>query len=140
MQERIDRYDQLIGKLIFGQRGGPFDQTLDSEQASVLRAIRYHRGAKHAIPIHQLRALLKMSDRKIKDIVRNLRISFHLPIGSSKSGTEGGYFLILTPEDQKVFDRTVLDQVYAQIQAHRGASGPARTGELLGQLLLEVQK
>jgi hypothetical protein len=139
-QERAAALDQQIAELISGKSGGPYGLFMPPEAAAVLRAIRFHRGADNAIPIRELRSRLKLSDRDIKAIVRKLRISFHLPIGSSKDATEGGYFLILTAEDQAVFDRSFLDQVRAQIQAHRCVAGPQRTSELLGQLQLEVQR
>ena len=138
-QERAAELDQQIVLLTAGKPGGPFNLQLTPDESAVLRAIRFHRGASNAIPIRELRSRIKLTDRQIKQIVRTLRVSYHLPIGSSKDAIDGGYFLILTAEDQKVFDASFLEQVRAQVQAHRCAAGPTRTRELLGQLLLEVQ-
>lgn len=139
-QQRAEQLDQQIVALICGQAGGPYGIHLSADESAALRIIRFHRGVENAISIRTLRERLRKSDRDIKKIVRNLRVSFHLPIGSSKDSTDGGYFLILTPEDQRVFDASFLDQVRAQVQAHRCAAGPQRTRELLGQLLLEVER
>jgi len=139
-QQRGEALDQEIVRLIHGQPGGPFEQCLSGDEQAVLSAIRFHRGAKNAVTIREMRSRLQLSDREIKGIVRALRISWHLPIGSSKDSVDGGYFLILSAEDQEVFDANFLDQIRAQVQAHRCVSGPARTRELLGQLSLEVAK
>lgn len=138
-QERAAQLDQQIALLAAGQPGGPLNLQLTPDECAVLRAIRFHRGASNAIPIREMRTRIKLSDREIKRIVRTLRVSYHLPIGSSKDAQDGGYFLILTEDDQKVFDNSFLEQVRAQIQAHRCVCGPRRTRELLGQLSLEVQ-
>jgi hypothetical protein len=138
--DRVIEIDQYIASLLVGESGGPLGLRLQPEEKAVLQAIRYHRGAGNALPIRELTQRLKMSDRQIKLIVRTLRINFRLPIGSSKHGTEGGYFIIVTPEDQAVFLKGPLDQIRAELEVVRAVAGHQSALELLGQLQLEAKQ
>jgi hypothetical protein len=110
----------------------------------VLTAIRFRRGAHRAITLCEMQQQMeitkdgKLSDRLIKKTVRSLRLHFHLPIGSSKQGAEGGYYIILTDEDRSVFRNSVLDQIRAELEVLKSVDGPQAALELLGQLQLEV--
>lgn len=132
--------DQQIVNLMHGERGGPRGEHLDSAEIAVLRAIRYHRGAANPIGIRELQARLGISEREIKQIVRTLRVDFRLPIGSSKSATAGGYFVIASIEDQEIAAQGPLAQIRAEAEVLRAITSPERTRELLGQIQLEVQQ
>jgi hypothetical protein len=71
--------------------------------------------------------------------VRGLRLQFHLPIGSSKRGSAGGYFIMLTGEDHAILRAQVIDQVRAELEVLKAIDGPHAALELLGQLQLEVR-
>jgi hypothetical protein len=138
--DRAIEIDQYIASLLVGESGGPFGLRLQPEEKAVLQAVRYHRGAANAVPIRELTQRLKMNERQVKLIVRTLRISFRLPIGSSKHGIEGGYFIIITPEDQAVFLKGPLDQIRAELEVVRAVAGHQSALELLGQLQLETKQ
>lgn len=135
----IARLDSQILDLMLGHNGGPLGLTLEEDEKSVLRAIRYMRGVRNAITIAELQKITNLSPREIKKSVRTLRMSFQLPIGSSKHSEHGGYFLIISAEDRSVWVGDVLDQVRAELAVLRAAAGPQATLELLGQLRAEVQ-
>lgn len=131
--------DQRIAELLHGMPGGPSQLYLDSAECAVLRALRFHRGAANAISIRELTSRLKIAEREIKQIVRTLRVSFRLPIGSSKSATAGGYFVIVSIEDQEIAAQGPLAQIRAEAEVLRVITSPERTRELLGQIQLEAQ-
>ncbi len=133
------RIDSEILALLLGTSGGPLGLTLEEREKAVLRAIRYMRGQANTITIAEISKLTKLNAREIKLAVRTLRINFHLPIGSSKNGAEGGYFLMLTEADRAVWAKDVLDQVRAELAVLRAGAGQQATLELLGQLHMEVR-
>ncbi len=142
IEDRIRRIDDEILSLLSGQSGGPLGLTLSDDEKRVLSAIRYRRGSSHAVLIREVQELLsggRLTDRQIKKAVRTLRVQFRLPIGSSKQGSEGGYFIMLTDADHAILRNQVLDQVRAELEVLRSVDGPQAALELLGQLQLEVR-
>lgn len=135
----IARLDSSILDLILGHPGGPQNLTLEEREKAVLRAIRYMRGQANTITIAEISKLTRLNPREIKLAVRTLRINFHLPIGSSKSGSDSGYFLMITEADRAVWAKDVLDQVRAELAVLRAGAGRQATLELLGQLHMEVR-
>lgn len=135
----IQRLDSILLNLLLGHPGGTIGLSLEEDERDVLRAIRYMRGRANAITIGEIQAITKLSPRLIKKAVRTLRMEYQLPIGSSKHGTEGGYFLMITEADRLVWVKDVLDQVQAELAVLRAAAGQQATLELLGQLHLEVR-
>jgi hypothetical protein len=142
VEQRVRLLDQEISLLLCGLPGGPLRMTLSEDEKQVLSAIRYHRGSARAITIQKIREMYPkcadLTDRTIKEAVRTLRVQFHLPVGSSKHGRDGGYFLMFTPEDYSILHRQVLDQVRAELEVLKAVDGPRAALELLGQLQLEV--
>jgi hypothetical protein len=136
----VARLDSEILALLMGQAGGPLSLELEDNEKAVLRTIRFCRGIANAINIRDIQARTHLGARSIKEAVRTLRMSFRLPIGSSKSGTDGGYYLILTDSDRAVWVKTVIDQVRAELAVVRAAAGRQATLELVGQLHLEASK
>lgn len=135
----IMRLDQSILTLILGYPGGPLGLALDSEAKAVLGCIRYQRGLTNTITISDIQERTKFNVRQIKKAVRTLRLNYNLPIGSSKRGNDGGYYLMISQDDQTAWVKDVLDQVRAELAVLRAAAGPQVTLELLGQLQLEVK-
>ena len=135
-EARCEYIDSQIRALLFG--GSVYGLTVSQDEKQVLSAVRFHRGSANAISIREITKSTGLDPREVKNVVRVLRCNFHLPIGSSKHAVKGGYFIILTKEDQAIFDSDFLGQIRAQVDAHRAVSGPHRTRELLGQLQMEI--
>jgi len=135
-EARSEYVDSQIGALLYGGSQGGLH--LAQDEKHVLAAIRFHRGSNNAVSIREITKSTGLDPREVKNIVRTLRCNFQLPIGSSKHAVKGGYFIILTKEDQAIFDSDFLGQIRAQVDAHRAVSGPHRTRELLGQLQMEI--
>lgn len=135
--DRVLRIDQAIASLLAGTHGGPLGLCLAPEEKSVLGMLRFRRGVANALGIRDIAERLKLTDRQVKSIVRTLRVHFGLPIGSSKNGVTGGYFLIITPDDLAVAVKGPLDQIRAEAEVLRAIAGGRAAAELLGQLTLE---
>jgi hypothetical protein len=139
-QNRSDEIDQKIVELLTRKAMSVTGLPLEEDEYYVLKAIRFHRGHKNAISIRELTSKLNLGVREIKQIVRTLRMDFRLPIGSSKSATDGGYFIILTPEDMAAYVRGPLDQIRAELEVVHAVAGQAAALEILGQLQLELKQ
>lgn len=138
VETRKRRIDDLILHLICGGTGGPLNLSLEADEKSVLECLRFKRGLKDAITIHEIQLRTELDPRTIKQSVRTLRLNFHLPIGSWKNAQRGGYFLIVDEEDRAAWVKDVLDQVRAEIGVLKAAAGRQASLELLGQLQIEV--
>jgi hypothetical protein len=146
IESRTQRIDADILSLLCGKSGGPLGLHLGDEEKRVLSVVRFRRGSANAITIKEIQARMRdgsageaLSDRQIKQCVRTLRIEFHLPIGSSKRGSEGGYFVMVTKEDHAILHNQVMDQVRAELAILNAIDGREATLELLGQLSMEVR-
>lgn len=138
-QSITERIDSTILMLLTGNAGGPLGMTLNDDEKTILRMLRYMRGLRNTLSIREIQQKTKFSPRSIKDIVRCLRLNFALPIGSSKSSLGGGYYIMITREDVSAWGKDLFGQVRAEVAAFHGAAGPRATAELLGQLGLELE-
>lgn len=132
-----ERFDAEILALLTGGAGGPRSMTLEHDEKRVLQLLRFHRGLAKALPIRELQLGTGLGPRTIKEIVRNLRLSFRLPIGSSKRGGEGGYYVMVTAEDEAAWVNDVLSQVRAELAVVRAAVRKSESLERIGQLVME---
>lgn len=137
-EERSARIDREIGMLILGHPGGALNMVLNDQERSVLRALRTRIGRANTITIEELRKIVNLDPRTIKGVVRSLRINFHLPVGSSKHTSDGGYYLMVSQEDRALWVATVTEQIRAEAAVVRAAAGKMEAREMLGQLSLEA--
>jgi hypothetical protein len=137
IETRIQRIDTAIASLLFGFRGGPLNLRLADDEKAVLEMIRYHRGSTNAVNLRDIHQRTKLDGRTIKQAVRTLRLNFHVPIGSSKHATNGGYFVIISAQDCSAWVKEVLDQVKAELSVVRAAAGNRAVLDLLGQLSID---
>ena len=135
-QMRVQRIDAELQHLLMSgaNEAGLY---LDEEEKAVLRCIRFRRGLANAVPIREVQQRTSLGPRAIKEIVRTLRLNFRLPIGSSKRGAEGGYYVMVCKEDLDAWVGEVVLQIRAEAELVRSAAGPHAMRELLGQLTLE---
>ncbi len=138
IEERIKEIDLEIERLLYsGQVAGV---SLSDDEKRILHSIRYRRGSANAISIRELQARINapMSDRAIKAVVHELRVTYRLPIGSNK-GTPNGYFIMVSPEDRAILYNQILDQVRAELEVLRATNQQHEALRMLGQLQLEMQ-
>jgi hypothetical protein len=84
-------HDALIGR-------GPWEPT--ERQRKLLESLRGRQGRRLAMPISDLVEKVKTDARAIKADVRELVMSFGLPIVASRDGDNGGYFFAVTAEER----------------------------------------
>lgn len=135
----IHEIDAEIARLLFGGNG-PLGFAPTADEKAVLGMIRYRRGWQNAVKVREVQERTKLDVRSIKEAVRTLRLSFHLPIGSSKHAANGGYYVMITAEDRAIWRRDVIDQARAQFEVLRAADGHQATLEALGQLRAELEQ
>ena len=136
-EERAAALDQRIHDLLIGKPGGRFGSSLNDKEKAVLRGIRYHRSSAQPVTIRELIQKTKLDARAIKNAVRSLRLSYDIPVGASRDGEEGGYFLMLNREDLDLFLASALRQIQGELQVVRAVGGSSAAQELLGQLALD---
>jgi predicted DNA-binding transcriptional regulator YafY len=137
-EELAAKIDKQILDLILGYSGGLYGLALGTVEKSVLRMLRNHNGYESAVSIADLQKSLALDARTIKQAIRTLRLNYHLPIGSSKHSTGGGYYIMLTRRDVDIWAKDVLDQVRAEVAVLRAAAGNQIGLEILGQLRNEA--
>lgn len=137
-EERIQRIDGEILALLMGKPGGQFGAVLGEAERAVLPHIRYHRGAKNAITIREIKECTGLNERVIKDAVRKLRLDFRMPIGANR-GDGGGYYLVVTREDLELFKTQYLGQIRQEFDVYRAIIGEQADMELIQALKAEAK-
>lgn len=79
-----------------------------------------------------------LTDRKVKEIVEQLRLTHHCPIGASRQ-EPFGYFWIVTAADRETAVRPYRQQILTMWRTLRALDSPAALRELHGQLRLEEE-
>ena len=134
----IKQLDARILSLLTGHSGGPLGLTLENAERVVLSMLRYRRGRERSVAICEIERLTDLKPREIKQAVRTLRLSFRLPIGSSKHSAEGGYYLMITDEDRAAWRHDIIAQIRAEVEVLRAADSDRAALEALGQLQMEI--
>lgn len=82
-------------------------------------------GRQHAITIRQLRVLTALTEREIKQTIRDLRMRHNVPICGEKAAP-GGYYIAETPEELDRAVHLLMDQAIAMIRAAQPIARHAR--------------
>jgi hypothetical protein len=80
-----------------------------------------------------------LNDRKVKEIVRQLRMMHRVPIGSLR-GESHGYFRMVDAEDLEAGLRPLWSQVIEELRVLRAVAPRAWVAELRGQLAMEDER
>jgi hypothetical protein len=79
-----------------------------------------------------------VSERTVKGIVEQLRVSHRCPIGASREAP-AGYFWIRTAADRETAVRPYREQILSMWRTLRVLDSPSALRELHGQLRLEAE-
>ena len=134
--DQAQRHDAQLD-LLLHQGLGALQPTI--EQKTVLASLRFHKGAQNAIKIKDLTLATRLSDRAIKAAVNALRLDFGVLIGSSKSATTGGYYLILTDEERQASAELPADEIRERAAWLRVLKGKHYVLDLLGQVQIDIE-
>ena len=127
---------------LFEWAEGPFARSKvrpTAVEALVAGLIWKHAGRRSPISIAEiLRLAPALNERKVKEIVEELRVTHRAAIGSRREDP-AGYFRIMDAEDLETTLRPYESQILRMWQVHGALAPPARVRELLGQLRLEEE-
>lgn len=114
------------------------DRPASDAEYRVAQLISKHQGRANPIPLVDICALTAMTPRQVKSIVKSLCDWHRLPIGALR-GKPGGYFVMLTIEDERAGLRGYWRQMVTEARSirKRGFSRELRE-ELAGQLTLAL--
>jgi hypothetical protein len=114
---------------------GPHEVT--DRQRRLVELLRGHQGRLQAMPCAELEAKLSCDDRIIRREVRDLVMTFRLPIVASRDAESGGYFFAVTSEERFTYTRQYIQegrQLFARAAIIRNEFDIAK---LLGQTTID---
>jgi hypothetical protein len=100
--------------------------------------LRGRQGRLLALPISEIIAATAADPRSIKADVRDLVMSFHLPIVSSRDSEDGGYFFAVTAEERISGTADYVKEIIALAQRVRIIRGHHDLSALFGQISTEM--
>ncbi|SRR5579884_59115 len=125
-----------INDLLYG-KAAPFPLTND--QRRLLIALRFHYGRERAIELKELCELVKLDERKVKDLMRSLVVDFKVRIGAART-RPFGYYLITTAEEAKEAAGIYWSEVRELIKRAKVLEDRHFVLERLGQLRTEIEE
>jgi len=131
-QERRAHLDDQITRLLLGES----QFRITEQQRRLLHILSKRYGRDRAIRISEIRQRLEISERTIKDLVRSLVTDFRLPVGASRDGVDGGYYLVMTPEEARSTAQPYIDEALKLLDRARVLVGDRAILELRGQLAI----
>lgn len=134
--QAIEENRRRIHDVIMGK--GPWP--LNERQARLLEILRWRQGRAHAIGIAELMPRLKCGAREIKEAVRELVVTFRLPIVASRDAEGGGYFFATTAEERMTGSSDYLKEAAKLIQRALIIRSDQDVKVLLGQIELELKE
>jgi predicted DNA-binding transcriptional regulator YafY len=90
------------------------------------------------VSISELAARLSVDPRSIKADVRELVVSFRLPIVASRDAEDGGYFFAVTAEESLSGTADYVKEIVALAERVRIIRKMPSVRALLGQMALEL--
>lgn len=114
---------------------GPFAQSkVDADALErVVAGLIWERSRAVPLTIAEITAMTGMPDRKVKEIVEQLRGTHRCAIGASRQ-EPAGYFWIRTAADRETAVRPYREQILSMWRTLRALDSPAALRELHGQL------
>jgi hypothetical protein len=116
---------------------GPWPLT--ARQRRLLEILRNKQGRDQAIGIADLQLRLQCEPRQIKSDVRELVVTFRLPIVASRDGDTGGYFFATTADERRTYSADYLKEAAKLIQRALIIRDEHDINVLLGQILLDLK-
>jgi predicted transcriptional regulator len=115
---------------------GPWE--LSESQRKLLEALRGRQGRLQARSIENLMSALGSNPRSIKADVRELVMSFRLPIVASRDGETGGYFFAVSAEERVRYSADYVKEAVALLSRAAIIRNDQDMSALLGQVSIEI--
>lgn len=113
---------------------------LTDRQRRLLECVRGRQGRLQAITISEIMARIGSSPREIKADVRELVVSFGLPIVASRDSDDGGYFFATTGEERIAGTADYVKEIRALAERTRVIRNLHDLRALFGQICNELEK
>ena len=133
-REAVAENERRIHQALMNQ--GPYPLT--QRQRRLLELLRGRQGRLLALPICELTGKLDADPRSIKADVRELVMSFHLPIVASRDSEDGGYFFAVTAEERISGSADYVKEIIALAERVRVIRGHHDLSALFGQISTEI--
>jgi hypothetical protein len=135
-RDAVAANERRIHEVLTG--GGPWQLT--ERQRKVLECLRGRQGRRFAMPISDLVEKLKTDPRTVKADVRELVVTFHLPIVASRDADDGGYFFAVTAEERISGTADYLKEAVKLIRRAAIIRTETDMQTLLGQVALDLRE
>ncbi len=123
-------HEALIGR-------GPWE--LSESQRKLLECLRGRQGRLQARTIEDLMVTLGGNPRSIKADVRELVMSFRLPIVASRDSETGGYFFAVSADERVRYSADYVKEAVALLSRAAIIRNDADMSALLGQVSIELR-
>jgi predicted DNA-binding transcriptional regulator YafY len=133
-REAVCANEAAVHAVLMGS--GPWE--LSERQRRLLELLRGRQGRLQAVSISELAARLSVDPRSIKADVRELVVSFRLPIVASRDAEDGGYFFAVTAEESLSGTADYVKEIVALAERVRIIRKMPSVRALLGQMALEL--
>ena len=130
-KNEIRIHDVLLGR-------GPWELT--ESQRRLLECLRGRQGRLQAVSINDLVAKLGSEARSIKANVRELVVTFGLPIVASRDSDHGGYYFAVSAEERIAGSANYLQEAVKLIRRAAIVRNEIDMNALLGQVALELRQ
>jgi biotin operon repressor len=110
-------------------------------QRRFLHHLMSHQGKGRAVPATYIAARMSLTQRAVKELVQDLRLSFGVQIGASRDAEGGGYYLVATEAESEESCSQMWNQAISMLRTtlvmRRGRQTLA---ELTRQIELELKE
>jgi hypothetical protein len=131
-----DRVLRRVDDVIAG-RNVPWPAT--SAQRNLLQLLQAHQGKQRAVPLSFIAARMALTQRAVKDLVQDLRLSFGIQLGASRDAEDGGYYLIATEEESEESTAQMFAQAITMLRVVAQMRRGGRAA-LLAQIEIELKE
>jgi hypothetical protein len=135
-REAVASNERRIHEVLLGH--GPWELT--ERQRTILECLRGRQGRLLAMSINDLVDKLGVDPRAIKGDVRELVVSFRLPIVASRDADDGGYFFAVTAEERISGTAHYLNEAVKLIRRAAIIRTETDMQTLLGQVALDLNQ
>jgi hypothetical protein len=112
---------------------------LSEPQRKILECLRGRQGRLLAMTIGELQQRLNATDRAIKSDVRELVVTYKLPIVASREADAGGYYFAVTAEERIAGTADYVKEIVALARRVAVIRNTTDMNALWGQIALEVK-
>ncbi len=113
----------------------------NAHQVEFLRLIRSHQGKRRAVALTLIAERMQLSQRSVKELVQDLRMSFGVQVGASRDAGAGGYYVVETEAESDETCSVMWSQAMAMLRVYyQLRRGRQTLAEMTAQIGLELKE